>query len=94
MDVQVTLFDKSGKYKPVSVIIKNVKDKEYYYEHSKEIKEKAIIKICQQRGWTGKDLKRFGYVTSKVRIYDKKRIEQEKQERYEQIKKERGWTKE
>ena len=93
MDVQVTLFDKSGQHKPVSVVVKGVKDKEDYYNRAKEIKEKAIIKICQQRGWTAKDLKKFGYVTSKVRVYDKKKIEEEKAKRYEEIKKERGWTK-
>lgn len=93
MDVQVTLFDKSGVYKPVSVIVKGIKDKEFYLKHSKEIKAKAIVKICQQRGWTKEDLIKFGYITSKVRIYDKKAIEKKNQERYKQIKKERGWTK-
>jgi hypothetical protein len=29
-----------------------------------------------------------------MRVYDKEKIEQENKEKYEQIKKERGWTKE
>lgn len=90
MELQVTLFDKSGKYKPVSTLIQ-VESLEYYNSHSKAIKQKAITYICQKKMWSSADLKRYGYTSCKVRVYDKERIEQENKERYERIKQERGW---
>ena len=90
MELQVTLFDKNGKYKPVSTLI-SVESLEYYHSHAKQIKAKAITYICQKRMWNSTDLKRYGYTTCKVRVYDKERIERENKERYERIKEERGW---
>ena len=48
--------------------------------------------MCIQRKTDGYYLKKYGYTQIKVRVYDKQKIEQENAERYEQIKKERGWT--
>ena len=67
--LQITLFDKEGRYKPVSTLIK-VKSIKYYKEHKSEVNQQAMIKICQKRGWTGKQLKEYGYTTLKVRNYD------------------------
>lgn len=92
IDLQVTLFDKNGKYKPVSTIIP-IESVSYYNLNKKEVKEKAIIKICQKRLWTGKDLIKYNYTTVKVRVYDKEKIEKENKERYEKIKEEKGWKK-
>lgn len=79
--LQITLFDLSGKYKPVSTLIK-VESIAWFKEHSKEVKEKAIQQICNQRNWTGKDLIKFGYTTLKVRNYTLyKEIEKNKKER-------------
>jgi hypothetical protein len=93
-EYQITLFDPSGKYKPVSCIVtKDTKlisaiGKETYI---KRIKEDGIKKICFKRSWGTSDLIRYGYTKMKVREYDKEKIEQENKERYERIKKERGW---
>lgn len=68
--IQFTLFDKQRRYKPVSCLI-NVENIEYFNEHKKEVQTQGIIKICQQRGWTQKDLVRYGYTTCKTREYNK-----------------------
>ena len=87
---QITLFDKQGRYKPVSTII-DVESIAYFNTHKAEIKKKAVNKICQKRYWTARELKEYGYTTCKIRLYDKEQIEQENKERYEKIKEERGW---
>ena len=51
-----------------------------------------MIKICQKRYWTNADLKKYFYTRVKIREYDKEKIEKENAERYERIKKERGWA--
>lgn len=66
--IQVTLFDVTGKYKPISTLIE-VESIDYYKEHSKEIKQKAIQKICNQRLLSGKELVKLGYTKIKVRNY-------------------------
>lgn len=88
--LQATLFCKSGKYRPVSTLI-DVPSIAYYNEHKEEIKKRAITNICAKRCWTAQDLKAYNYTLYKIRVYDKDKILREKQERYEQIKKERGW---
>ena len=94
---QVTLFDKNGKYRPVSAIVKReqeeivdktVSDKDF----RKKIQIDGIKKICYSRLWDKKDLERFGYTSMKIRLYDKERIEQENKERYEKIKEEKYAT--
>ena len=94
-EYQVTLFCTTGQYKPVSTIVK--KDSSLMIEKGKEafvkeIRLEGIRKICIQRYWDSKDLKRYNYNQIKIREYDKEKIEKEKKERYEQIKKERGWA--
>lgn len=90
VQLQVTLFDKENRYKPVSTLV-NVESIDYYNQHVKEVKQQAIIKICQKRYWTQRELKKYNFTSCKVRIYDKEKIEKENKERYEKIKKERGW---
>jgi hypothetical protein len=90
IQIQVTLFDTTGKVRPVSTIV-NVESIRYYQEHKKEIMNKGIIKICQQRLWTKRDLEKNHYLNAKMRLYNKEKIEKEKQEKYEKIKEERGW---
>ena len=82
-EYQVTLTTVDGKYKPVSCIVKtDSKDK-------KEIMNQGVVKICQKRYWTKRDLKNYGYLKVKIREYDKEKIELEKIARYEQIKEEK-----
>ena len=66
--IQITLFDVTGKYKPVSTLIE-VESVAWYKEHEKECRQKAIQKICLQRNWTGKELLKLGYKKIKVRNY-------------------------
>lgn len=90
IQIQVTLIDNTNKVKPVSTLV-NVDSVLYFKEHKQEVINKGIVRICQQRYWTKRDLQKNNYLTVKTRLYDKERIEKEKKERYEQIKKERGW---
>ena len=83
---QVTLTTTTGKYKPVSCIVTTDLTLE---DNKKEIINKGIVKICQKRYWTQRDLKKYGYLKAKVREYDKEKIEQENKERYEKLKQEK-----
>lgn len=48
--IQVTLFSTTGKYKPVSTIIKVNSLEEYEKDKSKQ-HQRAIANICHQRYW-------------------------------------------
>ena len=85
MELQVTLL--SDKYKPVSTIVP-MPMKEVAVKNFKPYKEQGIIKICQKRNWNYDDLKRYGYVKIKTRVFDAKKIKEESEKRYEEIKKE------
>lgn len=89
MEYQVTLICASNKYRPVSAIVK-ASDKESFdlnnREDKKEIIKRGIQKICIARSWGSRELKLYEYTKSKVRVYDKVKIEQENKERYERIK--------
>ena len=89
--LQFTLFSTTGKYKPMSTLIEVPSIKEYN-NNPEEYKKKSIRKMCIQSKPAGYYLKKYGYTQIKVRVYDKAKIEQENAARYEQIKKERGWT--
>ena len=80
---QVTLLCVDKKYKPVSSIVTTEE------VDNQVITKKGIEKICIQRGWNGKDLKKYGYIKVKVREYDKAKIEAENKARYEKIKEEK-----
>ena len=64
--LQVTLFDDTKRYKPISTLIK-VESVEEYKRNSTEYKRQAIQKICNQKYMTGKELIALGYKTIKVR---------------------------
>ena len=66
--LQVTLFDTNNKYKPISTTV-NVESVEYYKQHTKETRQKAIEKICSKRYTTPKQLAKDGYNQIKVRVY-------------------------
>ena len=91
-EYQITLTSTSGKYKPVSCIVK--RDSKEVLEKGrdvfiKELQQQGIIKICQKRLWNNSDLKRYGYTKVKVREYDKEKIAKENAERYVRIKEEK-----
>ena len=68
--VQVTLLDKKGKYRPVSCLI-SVPDEMNLKENKETLKERGIKKICLLRGWTKRELIQYNYLTCKIRFYDK-----------------------
>ena len=73
---QVTLFCSTGQYKPISCIVTmkqcneaiNLLDNE---KTKKDIVRKGIVKICQKRYWSSKDLARYNYIKAKVRKVEK-----------------------
>lgn len=67
--LQFTLFDTTGKYRPISTLVK-VESIKWFREHEKEIKTKAIQQICNQRRLSGKELVKLGYTRLKIRNYD------------------------
>lgn len=81
---QVTLVTITGKYKPVSALIRRKPGMD-----KKAIQVEGIKKICQKRYWTNADLKRYGYTLCKIRLYDKESIDKENAERYNRIKEEK-----
>lgn len=89
--IQVTLYDRQGKYRPVSALCK-VESIEWFKEHREEVKVAGVVKICQKRGWTQRELEKYNYKTCKMRVYDPEQIKQEAKERYEKIKKDKGWV--
>lgn len=66
--LQFTLFDTSGRYKPLSTLIK-VESIKWFREHEEQIKQQAIQQICNQRRLTGKELTKLGYTKLKIRNY-------------------------
>ena len=73
---QVTLYCTTGQYKPVSCIVTMMKksDDENLLKNprtKKEIVHKGIVKICQKRYWTNKDLVKYNYTKAKVRVFKK-----------------------
>jgi hypothetical protein len=67
IQVQITYFCTTGKYKPVSAVVRVpstydlYKRKEHWYGRAK-----AIIKA--QRYWSDEDMEKFGYTEVKARI--------------------------
>lgn len=75
--LQVTLFDITGRYKPISTLVK-VESLKWFKEHQEEIKTKAIQQICNQKRLSGKELARLGYTKLKIRNYDLYLLSKEK----------------
>lgn len=86
MELQVTIYSK--KYKPISTIVE-MPMKDYVAKNTLPYKRKAITRICLKRGWSSADLKKYGYNEVKTRVYDVKKIEEEKAKRYAEIKREK-----
>ena len=73
---QVTMICATGQYRPVSTIvtIEQTHDDNLLLDtnRKKEIIHKGIIKICQKKYWTSRDVKQYGYKKVKVREYPPK----------------------
>lgn len=92
MQIQFTLKSTKG-YKPISTLVE-VTDLVDYLKNKEAYKKKAIVRMCAQRHWGLDALDKYGYTELLKRVYDKERIARENAERYEKIKRERGWVKE
>ena len=55
MKIQVTLYDKSGKYRPVSTLVK-VASKDYFNNNREKVKVDGIKKKKLRSGWTRREL--------------------------------------
>lgn len=89
--LQVTMISNKG-YRPVSALV-DVPSVAEFKANPKKYRDDGVVKICAKRSWNWAKVKEFGYDSEiKMRVYDREKIEREKAERYEQIKKERGWT--
>ena len=75
--MQVTLFDKENKYKPISTLIE-VKSIEEYNNNKQEYNKKAVQKIAAKRYLSISELKKQGYTRLKVREYIAERLERDK----------------
>lgn len=71
---QVTLFCPSGEYKPVACIVNyeqaGALDLSHDKASRKELQKLGVVKICQKRYWTTKDLKKYNYTRYKIRAVD------------------------
>lgn len=67
--LQFTLISTTGKYKPMSTLLEVPSVREYN-NNLQWYKDKAIRKMCIQRKTDGYYLKRYGYTTLKVRVYE------------------------
>ncbi len=93
-EYQVTLICATGQYKPVSAIVRIDSESAAVIgvdAFKQQIRAQGIAKICKKRYWTSADLQRYHYTKVKMRVYDKEKITKENAERYEKIKRERGW---
>lgn len=90
MEYQVTLFCATGKYKPVSCLVKRTSACDISDPTIKrQILNEGMQKICNQRRWSARDLANFGFKTGKIRLYDKEKLDKEAKERYNKIKEEK-----
>lgn len=88
-EYQVTLMCSSGKYRPVSCIIKSDEVDLSNIEAKRQLIKQGTQKICAKRYWSSTDLKRYEYTKAKVREYNKAEIEAAAKARYEAIKEEK-----
>lgn len=70
---QVTIYNLKNEYRPISAVVSAEEGMT-----DKQIKNKGIIAICAKRGWSIKDLAKYGYTAIKFREYNEKVSEAEK----------------
>ena len=68
--LQFTLFSTTGKYKPVTTLIK-VDSVQQYNENKHKYQQRAITKMCAENHTTWWALKSNGFTKLKVRVYPK-----------------------
>ena len=72
---QVTMVCATGQYRPVSTIVtieqSNDDNLLLNPKKKKEIIDKGIVRICQKRYWTSREVIQYGYTKVKAREYEK-----------------------
>lgn len=74
--MQVTLFDKENKYRPISTLIE-VESVDEYNNNKQEYLHKAIGKIAAKRYLSIAELKKQGFTQVKAREYTAERLEKD-----------------
>lgn len=88
-EYQITLMCASGKYKPVSCIIKSEEVDLTNKNAKKALVRQGTQKICIKRYWSSSDLKKYDYIRAKIREYNKEEIDAANKARYDAIKESR-----
>ena len=68
MRIQITLYSKTGKYRPISTVV-SVESIEWAKAHKKELQERGVAKICAERKTDIWALQRDGFTLIKMRVY-------------------------
>lgn len=73
---QITMYCSTNQYKPISTIVKIEQEREeenllLNKEKKQEIINKGIVRICQKKFWTMREVKRYNYTRVKAREYKK-----------------------
>ena len=71
---QVTMYCTTNQYKPISTIVsidQAIEEDNLLLnkEKKQEIIKKGIVKICQKKYWTMREVKQYNYTKVKVREY-------------------------
>lgn len=69
IDVQVTIYDKKNRYRPISTILK-AESKEEYLNNILDFRRRGVIKICQNKRWGTFDLKKYNYTVCRSRVIE------------------------
>ena len=71
---QVTLYCSTNQYKPISTIV-NIEQQTdnnlLMTDRKQEIINKGIVKICQKKYWTKREMQQYNYTRVKAREYVK-----------------------
>ena len=81
MKIQITLFDKNQKYKPIACLLE-AESLEQAKANLPQIKKDAYNKIASRKYMTATELFNEGYQIMKMREYDPDKIKQENMIRY------------
>lgn len=76
LKMQITLFDKENKYRPISTLI-DVESIDDYNTNKKEYLQKAAAKIAAKRYLSITELKKQGFTQIKAREYTAERLERD-----------------
>ena len=70
---QITMYCSTNQYKPISTIVsieQQTDDNLLLTNKKQEIINKGIVKICQKRYWTKRDIQQYNYTRVKAREYE------------------------